>query len=153
MTPHMKKLIAIACVSLACAAPSARIARVGAADGGTAAAAPSMQTPTAPGALAFASERYGVTEAAGSAKIRVRRTGGTDGEVSGKVTLTDVTTSPADYRFAPGARDASFNQGGAGANNYVWATAVQPDGKILIGGTFNQGGSGANNYVWATAVQ
>ena len=182
MTPHMKKLIAIACVSLACAAPSARIARVGAAGGGTAAAAPSMQTPTAPGALAFASERYGVTEAAGSAKIRVRRTGGTDGEVSGKVTLTDVTTSPADYRFAPGARDASFNQGGSGANNYVWATAVQPDGKILIGGTFtayngdesapdgvmrlnadgtrdmtfNPGGSGVNNYgfaVFETVVQ
>jgi len=186
MTPHVKKLIAIACVSLACAASSARIVRVGAVGGGMAASAPSLQTPSAPGALAFASERYGVREGAGSAKIRVRRVGGTGGEVSGKVTLTDVTTSPADYRFAPGARDPAFNQGGSGLNGVVfelavdvYALAVQPDGKVVIGGgfqvyngdasapnhlmrlnadgtrdlVFNPGGTGVSAHVVAVAVQ
>ncbi|MDT5271195.1 MAG: fibronectin-binding autotransporter adhesin [Acidobacteriota bacterium] len=181
MTPHVKKLIAIACVSLACAASSARIARVGAVGGGTASSAPSLQTPSAPGALAFASERYGVTEGAGSAKIRVRRVGGTGGEVVGKVTLTDVTTSPADYRFSPGARDPAFNSGGSGANGFVSVVAVQPDGKIIFSGdsnftayngdfsaprnvmrlnadgtrdtAFNPGGTGANEPLRALAVQ
>ena len=80
---------------------------------------------------------------------------------------------------ADGTRDALFNAGGAGANAAVYAIAVQPDGKILIGGqftsyngdaaasdyvmrlnadgtrdtTFNAGGSGANDYVWAFALQ
>jgi hypothetical protein len=40
----------------------------------------------------------------------------------------------------PGTIDTSFNPGdlgfnnGAGANNVVWTTALQPDGKINIGG-------------------
>ena len=54
----------------------------------------------------------------------------------GKVTLTDVTTSPADYRFKPGTRDTTFNAGGTGADLHVEAVAMQPDGKIVIGGAF-----------------
>ena len=35
---------------------------------------------------------------------------------------------------ADGTRDASFNPGGAGANNILLAVALQADGKILLGG-------------------
>src|SRR5947209_6488431 len=80
---------------------------------------------------------------------------------------------------ADGTRDTAFNAGGAGANNTVFAVAVQADGKIVIGGlftsynpdatasdhvmrlnadgtrdtTFNAGGAGADNNVLAVAVQ
>ena len=37
---------------------------------------------------------------------------------------------------ADGALDTTFNPGGAGADGQVVAVAVQPDGKILIGGFF-----------------
>ncbi len=133
----------------------------------------------APGALAFSAATYDVYETDGNATITVKRTGGTDNRVVGKVTLTDVTTSPADYRFTPGAREAAFNAGGAGANGSVVAVAVQADGKIVIGGgftsynldaaasdyvmrlntdgtrdtNFNAGGAGANNAVNAVAEQ
>jgi len=136
MITHVKKLVAITCLSLAAATLSARVVRVGASVPRTAAPAHAMLTPPAPGALSFSSASYAVTEEAGSAKVSVKRAGGTDGEVVGKVTLTDVSTTPADYRLTPGARDTSFNQGGAGADNYVEAVALQPDGKILIGGDF-----------------
>ncbi|UOR00199.1 hypothetical protein MUN81_22620 (plasmid) [Hymenobacter sp. 5317J-9] len=80
---------------------------------------------------------------------------------------------------ADGSLDAGFNAGGTGANSYLLAVAVQPDGKVLIGGnfsayngdfaapdrvlrlnadgtldnTFNNGGAGANNLVHALALQ
>jgi uncharacterized delta-60 repeat protein len=80
---------------------------------------------------------------------------------------------------ADGTRDATFNAGGSGANGVVFAVAVQPDGKIVIGGdfiryngdaaasdrvmrvnadgtadtTFNAGGTGANDFVRAVVVQ
>ena len=47
--------------------------------------------------------------------------------------------TPVSYlaRLNPdGSLDPSFNTGGVGADNWVWAVAVQPDGKILIGGAF-----------------
>lgn len=103
MTTHVKKLVAITCLSLAAAALSAQVVRVGASMPRTAAPAHAMLTP--PGALSFSSASYAVTEGASSAKIRVKRVVGTDGEVVGKVTLTDVSTTPADYRLTPGARD------------------------------------------------
>src|SRR5438132_234736 len=79
----------------------------------------------------------------------------------------------------PRTRDTTFNAGGAGTNNTVFAVAVQPDGKIVIGGsftsyngdaaagdkgmllnadgtrdtTFNAGGAGTDNGVRAVAVQ
>src|SRR5947208_3618459 len=82
-------------------------------------------------------------------------------------------------RAAEGKIDTTFNAGGAGANGSVVAVAVQPDGKIVIGGsftsyngdaaasdyvmrlnadgtrdtTFNAGGEGAKNDVQAVAVQ
>src|SRR6267378_2868668 len=80
---------------------------------------------------------------------------------------------------AGGDIDPTFNAGGAGADSTVNAVAVQPDGKIVIGGgftsyngdaaasdsvmrlnadgtrdpTFNAGGAGANSAVFAVAVQ
>ena len=179
MTPQMKKLIAGAFLSLAAAALSAPVVRVGAACGGPAAGAPTTGTPPAPGSLSFSSASYAVTEGAGSAKIRLKRVGGTDGEVVGKVTLTDVSTSPADYRFKPGVRDTSFNPGGSGPNDSVLQAALQPDGKIIISGfftsynrdpsapdgimrlnadgtrdtSFNPGGSGSDGLVGEVALQ
>lgn len=38
---------------------------------------------------------------------------------------------------ASGVIDPTFNSGGAGANNWVLALALQPDGKIVIGGSFS----------------
>ena len=38
---------------------------------------------------------------------------------------------------ADGTTDATFNAGGVGANGFVVALVVQPDGKILVGGGFN----------------
>jgi uncharacterized delta-60 repeat protein len=89
-----------------------------------------------PGSLSFSTDSYSVSEAAGNATITVRRTGGTDDRVAAKVTLTNVTASAADYRFAPGAVDTSFNYGfGTGAGGSVRAVALQSDGKIIIGGS------------------
>jgi hypothetical protein len=39
---------------------------------------------------------------------------------------------------ADGTRDNTFNAGGMGANDTVHALAVQPDGKIIIGGDFTR---------------
>ena len=74
-----------------------------------------------------------------------------------------------------GSHDTTFNLG-TGANNYVFSTAIQSDGKIIIGGTFtsyngtglgsiarlnvngsldslfNQG-TGASDWVYTTAIQ
>ena len=47
---------------------------------------------------------------------------------------------------ANGTLDASFNPG-IGANNPVYALALQPDGKILIGGEFSSYNGTARNYV------
>jgi len=80
---------------------------------------------------------------------------------------------------ADGTRDTTFNAGGTGANSQVAGVAIQPDGKIVIGGpftsyngdpaasdgimrlnadgtrdtTFNAGGTGADHYMVAAAVQ
>ena len=86
----------------------------------------------ATGKLSFSSANYIVAEAGGSVTVTVTRTDGTDGKVLAKVTLADVTTSSADYIFAPGTLDASFNPG----MGPVETAVVQPDGNILIGGFF-----------------
>jgi uncharacterized delta-60 repeat protein len=89
----------------------------------------------ASGAVSFSSAAYNVGEADGSATITLTRTGGADNRVVARVGLSDVTTSANDYVYAPGSLDTSFNPG-FGPDNIVRAVAVQPDGKILIGGDF-----------------
>jgi uncharacterized delta-60 repeat protein len=90
-----------------------------------------------PGALSFAAQSYSVNEGDGAASITLTRTGGSDGALSAKVTLADVTTSPADYFLNPGALDPTFitppsiTEGSAGT--YAYPTiALQPDGKLLV---------------------
>jgi uncharacterized delta-60 repeat protein/uncharacterized repeat protein (TIGR01451 family) len=92
----------------------------------------------------------------------------------------DAAASDYVMRLNPdGTRDTNFNAGGTGADATVNAIAVQPDGKIIIGGlftryngdvgasnylirlntdgkpdtTFNPGGAGANALVYGLAVQ
>ncbi|WP_046242300.1 T9SS type A sorting domain-containing protein [Hymenobacter terrenus] len=99
--------------------------------------------------------------------------GGDFSEYNGTATPFGVLRLNAD-----GTLDPAFNTGGSGANSSVFALAVQPDGKVLVGGdftgyngivplvgvlrlnadgtrdnTFNPGGSGTNNTVFALAVQ
>ena len=62
------------------------------------------------------------------------RTGGTDNRAVAKVTLTNGTTTAADYRLQPGTLDTTFNYGGVGADSDVLAVALQPEGQALIGG-------------------
>jgi uncharacterized delta-60 repeat protein len=47
---------------------------------------------------------------------------------------------------ADGSLDTSFNPG-TGANNSVWTSAIQPDGKILIGGNFTSYNGTGRNYI------
>src|SRR5687767_4753340 len=92
-----------------------------------------------PGTVFFTSANYMVDENAGSATITLRRTGGTDGEVTAKVSVTDGTAGRADHLLAPGALDTSFNTL-TKANNLVRAVIQQQDGKILVGGSFSHYG-------------
>ena len=97
--------------------------------------------------------------------------------ISGNFTSVNGTARNRIARLnADGSLDATFNPG-TGANSTVYSIAVQPDGKILIGGnftsvngttrgriarlntdgsldaTFNLGGAGANGGVQAIAFQ
>ncbi|HJU92491.1 MAG TPA: Ig-like domain repeat protein [Pyrinomonadaceae bacterium] len=98
--------------------------------------------PDNPGAISFTSGNFNVGEGDGNANITLIRTGGTDNRVVAKVNLADVTTSPADYVFAPGSLDPSFNtgtgatSGSSALQQFVDTLVLQPDGKILIGGAF-----------------
>jgi uncharacterized delta-60 repeat protein len=58
--------------------------------------------------------------------------------VVAKVTITDISTSPADYHFAPGTQDTTFGEAGLGFRGDVWALALQPDGKVIVGGNFSK---------------
>jgi uncharacterized delta-60 repeat protein len=89
-----------------------------------------------PGTLSFSQAEYDVSEGAGNANITLTRTGGSDGAVTAKVSLTDVTTSPADYQFSPPGAITTFNSG-LGPNDLVRIVSQQPDGKILIAGSFS----------------
>jgi uncharacterized delta-60 repeat protein len=86
-------------------------------------------------AVQLSADTNSVTEGTANASITVQRLGNPVGPVTAKVTITDVTTSPADYVFTPGALDTSFDPGN-GADSSVYATAVQADGKVIIGGNF-----------------
>jgi len=90
-----------------------------------------------PGALSFTQSSYTVNEGDGNATITLSRTGGTDGDVSAKVTLANVTTSNADYVFNPGALDPTLAEVPEAVNGFLYYSsqiALQPDGKILVGG-------------------
>ena len=51
-------------------------------------------------------------------------------------------------RAAGGDIDPAFNAGGSGADSAVYALAVQPDGKIVIGGDFTSyNGGGAKRVI------
>src|ERR1043166_8176940 len=86
-----------------------------------------------PGTLSFSQAEYDVSEGVGNANITLTRTGGTDGAVTAKVSLTDVTTSPADYLIAPGSVHTSF--GFRSINSCFFErsdVAIQPGGKLLV---------------------
>ncbi|MCC2548037.1 T9SS type A sorting domain-containing protein [Hymenobacter sp. BT175] len=99
--------------------------------------------------------------------------GGSFSRFNGQAIPTNLARFNAD-----GTRDASFNSGGSGFNDPVYALAVLPGGKLLAGGfffsyngtnvsgrlvrlnangsldaTFNAGGAGFNGTVRALAVQ
>lgn len=100
--------------------------------------------------ISFSSPTYNVSETDGNAVITLTRTGTPNNKIVAKFTLTDVTTSPADYRFTPGALDASFNPTCPGA---VKALAVQADGKVIAASPasnviarFNTDGSADNSF-------
>jgi uncharacterized delta-60 repeat protein len=89
-----------------------------------------------PGTISFTQATYDVGEAVGKANITLTRTGGSDGAVLAKVSLTDVTTSPADHQFRPGSIDPTFANVFPPPNFYDQQTiAMQPDGKVIVGGS------------------
>jgi uncharacterized delta-60 repeat protein len=108
-----------------------------------------MRLHPAGGTISFASSQFRVTEGGGNATIRLRRASGTDTQAVVKLTLTDITTSAADYRFTPGASDATFNPGGVGPDLGVTACAVQSDGKVVLAGSFTSynGDASVNDHL------
>ena len=91
----------------------------------------------APGSISFTSATYQIGEGGGDALLTLSRSGGADGAVTAKVTLEGGTaTGGVDYRRpSPGSVDPAFNTG-TGPTSVVRDVAVQPDGRILIGGLF-----------------
>jgi hypothetical protein len=61
------------------------------------------------------------------------------GAVTNVAYLTILTT--------PGSLDGSFNFGGTGANNFVRALALRPDGRIVVGGSFTNFNSVSRNRI------
>jgi uncharacterized delta-60 repeat protein len=85
------------------------------------------------GSLSFSQSNYSVNEGGGSAAITLTRTGGSTGRVSGKLSLTDVTTSPGDYVFKPGSPDLAFpTQQLSFFYHGAQSIALQSDGKIIL---------------------
>ena len=95
----------------------------------------------------------------------------------GFTTYDGITANRITRLKSDGTIDSTFNTGGAGANDVVYAITPQSDGKILIGGnfttyngstaskiarlnsngtidnTFNSGGSGFNDNVYTITIQ
>jgi uncharacterized delta-60 repeat protein len=85
------------------------------------------------GAISFTQSNYNVNENGGNASVTLSRTGGSTGRVTAKVSLADVTTSPADYTFKPGSPDLSFpTQQLSFFYHGSQSIAQQPDGKIVL---------------------
>ena len=111
-------------------------------------AVPGARAALASGALSFSAPTYAVDEGAGTVSFTITRTGGADNAVVAQVTLTDISTSPADYRATCGALDMGFmNAPLTGANDSVLALAAQPDGKVLIGGWFTMVNGTSRNSI------
>lgn len=91
---------------------------------------PCFQTPST---ISFDKPAFQVGEAVGTATFTLRRTGASNGQVTARVTLTDATTSPADYRYQPGALDPTYPQLPAGSPYYSSQMSFQSDGKLLVG--------------------
>lgn len=109
-----------------------------------------------PGILSFTQAGISVNESDAGATITLMRTGGTDGEVTAKISLTDVTTSAADYRFNPGALDPTFAQVPQASFLYYQSQiALQPDGKLLVSSNhsvFRVNSDGSPDPTFSTAV-
>jgi uncharacterized delta-60 repeat protein len=96
------------------------------------------------GASQFLPTDFSVGEWEGSANIVLNRTGGTDNRLFAKIALTDVTTSPQDYLLNKGSLDGTFNPG-QGTNGTVLTSALQADGRLIVGGSFNTYKSASRN--------
>jgi uncharacterized delta-60 repeat protein len=89
----------------------------------------------APGTVSFTSATYEVAEGASNATVTLTRTGVTDGALTAKVSVADVTTGPADFRFGPGSLDTSYARVSEIPYFYEYqGMALQPDGKLVFGG-------------------
>jgi len=91
-------------------------------------------TQGAPRVISFAQSAFSVNEGGGPAMFKLTRTGGTDGAVTAKISLTDGTAGTADYRYNPGDLDTTFppyphTSFGLPYNSML---VVLPDGKLLV---------------------
>ncbi len=82
----------------------------------------------------FAIPSLTVLETSGEALIPLVRTGGSGADAVVRLDITPGTATSADYVAAPGRIDPAFSD--AELDGMVRALAVQPDGKIIIGGAF-----------------
>lgn len=87
-----------------------------------------------PGSIAFSATTASVSEGA-SAVVSLRRSDGTAGPVRALVTIAGGTAEPADYRRA-GTIDPGFAHG-SGEAGELTALAVQPDGRVIVGGSYH----------------
>jgi uncharacterized delta-60 repeat protein len=94
--------------------------------------------------LSFVEPVSTVDEGDGQATLMLRRTGDSAGRATARVDITGGTAGASDYLFTPGALDSSFQGGADGA---IAAIAVQPDGKIMIGGYFSMVNGSARSRI------
>lgn len=130
--------------------------------------AATLLTQGTPGVISFAQSAFSVDEGGAPAMFKLTRTGGTDGAVTAKISLTDGTASTADYRYHPGDLDTTFPPyTGYNSLPYNSMLVALPDGKLLVSAntgvarlnadgttdtTFNALGV-ANNTVYTMAQQ
>jgi len=106
---------------------------------------PCFQRLPVPGSISFAEPFHTVNEGDGTVAISLTRTGGTDGAVVAKVSIADVTTSPADYAAA-GRLDPTYNVG-TGVDALIYDAVVQPDDKVIVVGSFTRANGFARNSI------
>ena len=101
----------------------------------------------APGTISFTQPGVIVGEGDGLsfANFTVRRSGGADGAAVAHVALDNVTTSRADYSYR-GGLDTLFNPFG-GADALIYEVVVQPDDKVIVGGSLGSLGSSTCRFI------